>query len=152
MENNFQNMETNFKLNDDTFKTPGWLYDLNPGIADIKILIQYLSHVPLSHVSSSWPGPMPMNPLENKGEELWDSGKTVPISQKQRGDSFRIQVGDGSPGNSLRNQHDVCQPRKCCMLPHSKNTRKSQYVMPSKGLGEGEEFHREMVFVPQQHF
>lgn len=77
-------METNFKLNDDTFKTPRQMYDLDPGIADTRILVQYLSHVPLSYASSSWPGPMPMNPLENKGEGalgLWKDSSSLPKAE-----------------------------------------------------------------------
>lgn len=149
-------MGTNFKLNDDTFKTPGQLHDLNPGIADIRILVQYLSHVPLSHASSSWPDPMPMNPLENKGEGalgLRKDSSSLPKTEWQGGgDSFRIQVGDRRPGNPLRNHHDVCQPQKGCTSPHSKNTRKSQYVMPSRGLGEGAEYLEEMAFTLEKHF
>lgn len=90
-------METNFKSNDDTYRTPGQLYDLDHRTVDTGILIQYLSHVPLSHSSSSWPGPMPLNPVENKGEGalgLWTDSPSLPIVE----DSFRSHVGDESPG------------------------------------------------------
>ena len=86
-------METNFKLNDDTFKTPRQMYDLDPGIADTRILVQYLSHVPLSYASSSWPGPMPMNPLENKGEGalgLWKDSSSLPKAELGAGAAFLL--------------------------------------------------------------
>ena len=96
-------METNFKLNDDTFKTPRQMYDLDPGIADTRILVQYLSHVPLSYASSSWPGPMPMNPLENKGEgalELWKDSSSLPKAELGAGGQFQDPGGRREPRQS----------------------------------------------------